>query len=333
MLPIALDAMGGDHAPQEIVQGAVAAVQEAGLNVLLVGRQEEMEACLSSPLPPRLTLVHAPDVIGFDESPTQAVQQKPLSSISVGLRLVAEGNASAFVSAGATGAVLSGAFLQLGTLEGIERPALSVYYSIPGGGPCLLLDVGANADCRPSFLLQFARLGCRYMERVQGIQRPTVGLLSNGTEEGKGSRLVKESYALLQQSELNFVGNAEGTDLYTGHVQVMVTDGFTGNVLLKATEGLAETLLGQLAQVVKNGLKYPEAKSFMATTLEAFKQRMDYSEYGGAVLLGVRGNVVVAHGRSRARAVGNALRLAQQMVVQGMPQTLIGGDHGQADSG
>jgi len=323
MLSIALDAMGGDHAPDEIVKGAVEASARYGIEVVLVGDPEAIERHLPRSRP-RPSVVPASQTIGFEESPAKAVLNKPDSSIMVGLRLVKEGKAAAFVSAGSTGAVVCAALFLLGTIEGIERPALCLIYSTPSG-PSLLLDIGANADCRPEFLLQFAYLGSLYMKNVLGIPNPTVGILSNGEEAGKGNRLVRESYKLLKSSPLNFLGNVEGKDLFRGTARVVVTDGFTGNVVLKANEGFGEALFEQFAGQLKDGLKYRWAAFLLAPLLRAFKRRVDYSEYGGAPLLGVRGNVVVAHGRSRAPAIGNALRLACRMVEQGLPQALEGG--------
>lgn len=320
MLPIALDAMGGDHAPDEIVRGGVEACNRDGLKVILVGNPTAINRCLHCQHP-GLSIVPASQTIGFEESPTKAVMSKPDSSIMVGLRLVKEGKASAFVSAGSTGAIVCAAFFVLGTIEGVERPALSLIYHTPSG-PSLLLDVGANADCRPEFLLQFAYLGSLYMKNVLGIAEPSIGLLNNGEEPGKGNKLVRESYKLLQSSSLNFIGNVEGKDLFKGLARVVVTDGFTGNVVLKASEGFGEALFEQFVRQLKDGLKYRWAGFLLAPLLRSFKRRVDYSEHGGAPLLGVKGNVIVAHGRSRAQAIRNALKLASRMVEQGLPQAL-----------
>ncbi|MFQ5825872.1 MAG: phosphate acyltransferase PlsX [Dehalococcoidia bacterium] len=318
---IALDAMGGDHAPQEVIKGALVAAQHPDVEIVLVGREPLIQSQLSGfrHRNSSLSIVDAREVVDPHDSPLQAVRSKPDSSIAVGMDLVKGGEVSAFVSAGSTGAVAAAAYLSLGLMEGVERMALGLVY--PGAsGTTLLLDVGANADCRPNFLVQFAYMGSTYMERVWAIPRPRVALLSIGEEETKGNRLVQQTHRLLKASSLNFVGNVEGNDLSRGVADVIVTDGFTGNVVLKASEGFGEAL----AQAFARGLgSKPHLKIASFFLRRALARRLDYSETGGALLLGVNGNVIVAHGRSQAKAIANAIRLARQMVEQGMPQSLM----------
>ncbi|MDY6917150.1 MAG: phosphate acyltransferase PlsX [Chloroflexota bacterium] len=317
---IALDAMGGDHAPREVVRGAVDAVRERGAKVILVGRNGVVESELRS-FNVNLPVVDASEVVGFDETPTKAVRSKHDSSIVVGMNLLKNGEASAFVSAGNSGAVVTAALLTLGGVAGIDRPALSFLFP-PPWPQVLFLDVGANVDCRPRQLLQFARMGSVYMERLFGIERPRIGLLANGEEDSKGNRLVREGHRLLAESGLNFVGNVEGRDIVTGVVDVVVTDGFTGNVVLKANEGISEFMLLSLRQKLASRLYFKIAAFFLEPALRSFTRKLEYSEYGGAPLIGVNGNVIVAHGRSEATAIKNAIFIAQQSVERGVVQAI-----------
>ena len=318
---IALDAMGGDHAPGEVVKGALEAAGEDGMELLLVGAQEAITPCLAGRRN-GLTIIPASQVIDPRQPPVQAVQAQPDSSMMVGMRLVKEGKAQAFVSAGPTGALLASALMVLGRLPGVDRPALGLLYNTPSG-PTLFLDVGANPDCRPLFLLHFAQMGHEYMQRVWGVKGPRIGLLSNGEEEGKGNRLVREAYPLLQGSGLNFVGNVEGKDLFSGLAQVVVTDGFTGNVLLKGTEGFGEAIYRELGRTLRGRLLFRPLGLLLRPVLRDLKRKIDYNEYGAAPLLGVRGYVFAAHGRSRARAIMNALLLARRTVGQGQLESLL----------
>lgn len=317
---IALDAMGGDHAPRETVKGAVAASRAHGVDVVLVGQEEVLEAELKH-CRYRLPIVHANEVVGCDDSPTRAVRAKPDSSIVVGVNLVKSGEVNAFVSAGSTGAVAAAALFGLGCIEGIERPAIGFLFSTPLF-VVLFLDVGANADCKAAQLLQFARLGSAYMERLRRIERPKVGLLSIGEEEMKGNRLVREVHSLLKGSGLNFVGNIEGEDMYNGSVDVVVTDGFTGNVALKASEGFGEFTIRLLEHRLKSGLYNRIASIFLGPAVRGFARRLEYSEYGGAPLLGVNGNVMIAHGRSEANAIKNAILIAKEAEEQGVVEAM-----------
>lgn len=317
-MTIALDAMGGDYAPLEVVKGAVAAAREYGVEIALVGKRSALEAELVKYNPRSgLTIVDAAEVIGMSDPPAIAIRQKKDSSLMVAMNLVKRGEASAFVSAGNSGAVMAAALLVLGREEGIERPAISVAFQAPSG-PVLFLDVGANPDCKPSFLVQFAHMGSAYMQRAFNIAHPRVGLLSNGEEETKGNQLVREAHHLLKQSNLNFVGNVEGKDVSKGVADVVVTDGFTGNVITKVTEGVGEMLADLLKQALMSRLHLKVVAFLLKAPIRSVVERVvDYTEYGGAILLGVRGDVIIAHGRSDARAIKSSIRLAKQTVDQG----------------
>lgn len=320
---IGLDAMGGDKAPFEIIRGGVDAAREYGLGVTFVGKQDVI---LPQLMPAEiqeldLRIVNAPETIEMQESPISALRDKPNSSIVVGTQLVHRGLAAAFVSAGNSGAVMAAALHILGTIKGIERPAIATVFPTLSG-KALLLDVGANADCRPTFLVQFAEMGSIYMERVYGVSRPRVALLSNGEEEGKGSRLVLEAYRLLRKTNLNFVGNVEGKDILAGGVNVVVTDGFTGNVVLKVAEALIATLFDSLKQALMAGSPLGLAGLLAAPALQTVAKSWESSEFGGAPLLGVKGNIIMAHGRSNAKAIKNAILMARETVNQGMPAAL-----------
>jgi len=314
---IALDAMGGDHAPGEAVKGAVEGARENGVEVVLVGPTAVVRAELDkyAPIGPHLTVVEAPEMVRMDEAPAMAVRQKKNSSLAVGMKLLKTGEASAFISAGNSGAVMAAALLILGLQEGVERPALATVFPT-SGGPALFLDVGANTDCKPPFLLQFARMGNTYMQKVFSIASPRIGLVSNGEEETKGNQLVRETHVLLKASGLNFVGNVEGKDLARGVADVVVTDGFTGNVMIKVTEGVHEMLRAVLEQEAARGPHMALAISLFRPLLQTVAKRLDYTQYGGAPLLGVKGNVIIGHGRSDARAFKSALRMAKRMVEQ-----------------
>jgi glycerol-3-phosphate acyltransferase PlsX len=322
---IALDAMGGDYAPTETVKGALLAVRETDVEVALVGFPDALEAELArqghSGSATSVRVVPASEVVGMHEPPAQAVRQKRHSSISEALRLVKEGEASAVVSAGNTGAVVASALLVLGRLGGIKRPALGAYFPTGRYG-VLALDVGANADCKPSYLVQFAHMGSIYMERVYGAKRPRVGLLSIGEEEGKGNALTREVYDRLQHSPLNFVGNVEGKEIMNGEVEVVVSDGFTGNVAVKMGEGMAEFMFRELRKAVSERLRYRLGALLMLDALRGMRRRLDYAEYGGVPLLGVNGVVIICHGRSHAQAIKNAIRTAKEASTSGMLEAM-----------
>lgn len=316
---IVLDAMGGDQAPGEIVAGALMAAGGLGVELILVGReaaiQEELRGTGDVP---RLRIVDARDVIEMDEHATDAVRGKPDASINVGLALVKAGEADAFVTAGNTGAAMAASLLTLGRVRGIGRPALATVFPSQTGGQTVFLDVGANADCRPIHLVQFAHMGAAYMERMFGITRPRVALLSIGEEETKGNQLVIEVHEALRHSRLNFVGNIEGKDLSRGHADVVVMDGFTGNVVIKTVEGIADLIFNEVRNAVELTPWNRAAGLILYSELRKTKRRLDYAEYGGAHLLGVDGISVIAHGRSNARAVFNAVRAARDGVQNGV---------------
>ncbi|MCK4242531.1 MAG: phosphate acyltransferase PlsX [Dehalococcoidia bacterium] len=320
---IAVDAMGGERAPQEVVRGAVMACRDRCGEIVLVGKESILRSELAHyhPEDSQLSIVDANEVVELHEHPAQAVRQKRDSSIVVGMNLLKRGDVSAFVSAGNSGAVMAAALLTLGNIKGIERPALGFLFSGPEH-PVLLLDVGANADCKPGFLVQFAQMGSVYMERVYAMERPRIGLLSNGEEENKGNQLVRESHKLLKNTSLNFIGNVEGNDVVTGKADVVVTDGFTGNVLIKEGEGLGELVLHSLRRTLARRPHLRIAAFFWGSALRNTIKRLDYSEHGGAPLLGVNGNVIIAHGRSDAKAIQNAIFTAKQVVEQGVLEAL-----------
>jgi len=316
---IAVDANGGEYAPREIVKGAIKAAQEYEVDIALVGRKPILHVLASHySKKPGVTIVDASQVIELHEPPIKAIRSKKDSSIVVGINLVRDGTASAFVSAGNTGAIVCAALFNLGKTDGTERPALGSIINITPSAPALLIDAGANADCRPSYLLQFAQLGSIYAKRVLDIDSPRVGLLSTGEEETKGNRLIQESYKLLQKANLNFIGNVEGQDLSKRKADVIVTDGFTGNIVIKTIEGLSDTFLSSMRQV---GQTFSSAL-LRDIGLGSLARRIDYQEYGGACLLGVNGNVIIAHGRSQAKAIKNAIGLAKRTADQGIWQII-----------
>jgi glycerol-3-phosphate acyltransferase PlsX len=322
---IAVDAAGGDYAPQEVVKGAAAAAKEYGVHVALVGKAALLEKLLRRyRVKSNLTIVEATEVIDCNEPPIQAVRSKPDSSIVVGIKLVRDGLASAFVSAGNTGAVVGAAFLNLERIEGVQRPALCGVIPVDSDNPALLIDVGANVDCRPEFLVQFARLAAIFARGVLGIDSPRVSLL-NGSEAGiESNPLAKESSQLLENADLNFVGYVSGQEILMGKADVIVTDGFTGNVVLKTVEGLADTIQNLLpvdkAFEIARDLEGTALVHY--TKMASMVERLDYQEYGGACLLGINGNIIVAHGRSRAKAIKNAINLAYKASEAGVVQSI-----------
>ena len=318
---IAIDAAGGDYAPHEIVKGARKAAQEYEVDIALVGRKSILHVLASRYLrKTAITIIDASQVIELHEPPMKAIRSKPDSSIVVGVNLVRDGTASAFVSAGNTGAVICTALLNLGKIEGIARPALGSFLNITPSAPVLLIDAGVNVDCRPSHLVQFAQLGTTYVKHILGISSPRVGLLNNGEEETKGNRLIKESHKLLKKANLNFIGNIEGQDISKGTVDIIVTDGFTGNIVLKTIEGISDnwlSSLSQVRQVFSKAYHLPARALHRDIGMDSWSKRVDYREYGGACLLGVNGNIIIAHGRSQSRAIKNAIGLAKQTVERG----------------
>ena len=304
--------MGGDHAPSAVVDGAVSAARHFALHIALVGSTPALHAALAAhPDWHRLGLeiVDAPDVVGMADSPVAALRRKPRSSIRVAADLVAKGEAAALVSAGHTGATVMAAYSAFGMIPGVDRPAVAT--TIPTRErPAVLLDSGANVECRPQHLLQFAVMGSIYARVALGVDRPRVGLLSIGEEETKGNDLTRDAHRLLKASPVNFIGNVEGREIYSGVADVIVCDGFTGNIVLKTAEGLVETVETLLGDELQGTFSSQVGYLLSRRAFRRFRRRVDYSEYGGAPLLGVAGLAIVAHGRSSPKAIRNAIAVA-----------------------
>lgn len=315
-ITIALDCTGGDDGEAPNVAGAVQAARDFGITVALVGKADKIRAELKKHDLTGLSLsvIEAADEVTMDEHPAQAVRRKPNASINVALRAVKDGTAVAAVSAGNSGATMVAALLHLGRIAGVERPAIGAI--LPSlGGDVLLIDTGANTEVRPSHLVQFAQMGSVYMQKVRGVARPRVGLLSNGEEETKGTQIVQEAHALLREMpDLHFTGNVEGRDVAKGVCDVCVTDGFTGNVLLKTAEGTASFMSTVLRQELTKTLPRKLAAAVLRPAFRALRDTLDPAREGGALLFGVNGVAVIAHGHSDARAVRNAIRVAKECV-------------------
>lgn len=315
---IAVDAMGGDFAPRVVVAGALSAFHEYGIPVTLVGRRAEILVEIEAlrGVPAEIEIVDAPEVVGMDEGALTPIRKKKRASIRVAAEMVRDGRAAGLVSAGHTGAAMATAKLVLGCLPEVERPALATVLPNPRG-VSVLLDAGANIECRPEQLAQFAVMGHVYAKAILGIERPRIGLMSIGEEEIKGNELTREAYQILKESGLNFHGNVEGGHLFSGDADVIVTDGFTGNVALKASESAAEALGVMMTQELKRTLISRLGALVAAPALARFRRRVDYSEYGGAPFLGLNAVVVVCHGRSSQKAIKNAIRVANDFVRRG----------------
>jgi glycerol-3-phosphate acyltransferase PlsX len=314
---IVVDAMGGDHAPGVVIEGAVQAARDLNLEIILVGQRSTVQAELDkhNTAGLALTLHQATQVVEMHEHPAAAVKAKKDSSIVVGMELIKRREADALYTAGHSGGALAAALFRLGRIRGIQRPAIStIFPSQTPQGYCFLLDIGANVECRPEYLLQFAIMGSAYAERVLGVANPRVAIVSNGEEEGKGNQLVKETTPLLKESALNFIGNAEGKDILLGLTDVAVTDGFTGNVILKTAEGVAKFLLDLLKEEITSSSVSKVGAMLARPAFDQVKRRLDYREYGGAPLLGIDGVVIIGHGRSDAKAIGSGIRLTAQTV-------------------
>ena len=316
MLTIAVDAMGGDHAPKSEVEGAIRAARTLGVKVILVGQQDVIQRELAAHSDARglpIEIVHAKEVITMTDS-VDAIRTKRDSSVHVAARLVRKGVAEGFVSAGNTGAVMATAKMVNGKVEGVDRPALAgVLPTIAGvDKPVVVIDVGANVNCTPGMLAQFAVMGEIYSRIILRQAKPRVGILSIGEEDHKGNELTKSAMRLLKNLNLNFIGNVEGRDIYTGHVDVIVCDGFVGNVALKVSEGLVEMVKHLLQESLEATITRKIGYVLSKTAFSDFKKRVDYSEYGGAPLLGVRGVCIICHGRSNANAIRNAIRVAAE---------------------
>ncbi len=314
MYQVAVDAMGGDFAPQAVVHGVIEALNAwKDLHVFLVGVPEQIRPHLPRKMPSNLSLVPASQIIGMNDPPIEALRTKTDSSIRRAFELLRQGQVQAVVSAGNSGAVLAHALFLLGRLSGVSRPAIAtVLPTIKHHA--VLIDSGANVDCKPQHLVQFATMGAVFSEQVLGFKHPRVGLLSIGEEGGKGNTLVKRTHKLLSEGPLNYVGNIEGRDIYKGEVEVIVCDGFVGNVCLKLSEGLAEALMSMLAQEVLSQRLAKLGFMLAQRALRKFKQRIDWRERGGAPLLGIEGVVIISHGRSDARAIKNALGTAKEFI-------------------
>ncbi|HYK84739.1 MAG TPA: phosphate acyltransferase PlsX, partial [Ktedonobacteraceae bacterium] len=328
---VSLDAMGGDNAPGEIVLGAVQAAREYGIGVYLVGDESAIRAELAKHNTTGLDLpiVHTTEIIPMDEhNPAKAVRQKKDSSMVRAVELVKDGSAVGAVSAGNSGAMMAASLFVLKRLKGVERPALGGVLPTKDG-VCMVIDMGANTDCKPEYLQQFALMGSIYMERILHLSSPRVGLLANGEEEGKGNQQVQEAHQMLKANAktmgVNFIGNVEGRDIFAGTVDVVVCDGFVGNVVLKLSEGLSETLLGLIRAEMTRSLPNKLAAAVLRNDLRNMGKRLDYAEYGGLPLLGVNGSAIISHGRSKAKAIKNALRVARQTAETGVANAIAEG--------
>jgi phosphate acyltransferase len=325
---IALDAMGSDRAPKPEIEGALHAARQYGVRVLLVGPEPRLRPELDrhhsvSRLP--IEIVHASEYITMEDK-VEAIRAKRDSSMRVGLRLVREGRAAGFVTAGNTGAAMATAKIVLGAVPGVDRPALAAVFPTAPGTAAMLLDVGANVDCKPHNLEQFAVMGDVYFRamfgRRPGTAGPRVGLLSIGEEETKGNELTREAFQLLKQLPLNFVGNVEGRDLYNGHVDVIVADGFVGNVALKISEGVANLVRTALKESLKATITRQVGALLSRSAFTDFKKRLDHTEYGGAPLLGVKGVCIITHGSSNANAIKNAVRIAAEFAQSSINESI-----------
>lgn len=316
---IMIDGMGGDHAPEEIVKGAVQAAKEISGTVSIIGREERINECLQALNwnGDNIEVVNATEVISNNESPAMAVRKKKDSSISKGMRMLKEGEVDAFISGGSTGALLSAGLLILGRIRGIKRPAIAAFFPKIGmNDTSLILDCGANAESRPEYLLQYGIMGSIFVEKVKGIENPEVMLLNVGAEEEKGDPLHKESFELLRNADINFKGNCEGRDVPFGCCDVVVTDGFSGNVFLKSSEGVALAVMKRIKQKMTEGLVAKAGALLSYNKLKEIKKEFDYSEEGGAPILGLKDPVLKIHGSSKANAVYNAILKAVPYVEQ-----------------
>jgi phosphate acyltransferase len=312
---IILDAMGSDHYPEPEIQAAIEAGRLFGDEVLLVGQAEKLEPRLRelSPDRPAVRILHAPDVLEMTDKPAANARRKGGNSMAVGLELIKNGEADAFVTAGNTGGAMATGLFTLGRLRGVKRPALTGLFPVRNGR-CVVLDIGANVDVKPEYLLQFAVMGAVYAQKVLNIDNPRVGLLSNGEEPGKGNQLVKEAFPLLRESGLNFIGNVEGKELFGGQADVVVTDGFTGNILLKSSEAVAKLITEMLREELMSSSRTKIGAMLAKPAFAEIKKMLDPGEVGAAPLLGIDGLIFIGHGRSDARALVNAIRVARLAV-------------------
>jgi glycerol-3-phosphate acyltransferase PlsX len=320
---IVLDAMGSDQHPDPEIQAAVEAAQKFGDQIILVGKRELIAPKLDTMggFDDSLRLIHAPEVLEMTDKPARNARKKSQNSMAVGIDLLKSGKADAFVTAGNTGGAMATGLFRLGRIRGVKRPALTALFPVRNGR-CVVLDIGANADCKPEYLLQFAIMGSVYAEKVLRIQKPRIGLLSNGEEPGKGNQLVKDSYPLLENSGLNFIGNVEGKELFDGQADVVVMDGFTGNILLKSSEAVAKLLTDLLKEELMSGPRTTLGALLARPAFESIRKIMDPAEVGAAPLLGVDGLIFVGHGRSDARALINGIRVAREAVQANLLQAI-----------
>lgn len=312
---IALDAMGGELGPEEMVTGAIQAVEESDLAVALIGDQAILNSVIQklSLSSSRLEVIHASETISMDESPFEAIRKKKDSSITIAFEQVKNGKVDAVVSAGNSGATMASAIRSLGRLESISRPGIaSIFPTLKK--PLVMMDVGANVDCRPQHLYQFGVMGAAFSNNLFQINKPSIGLLSIGEEGGKGNVLVKSAHELFRKSTLNFIGNVEGRDIFQGDVDVIVCDGFVGNVCLKVSEGLAEAIISMLRTEISESFMAKMGYLLAQKAFNNFRKKVDYAEYGGAPLLGVNGTGIICHGRSNAKAIKNAIKVAAEMI-------------------
>lgn len=323
-MKIIVDAMGGDYAPDVVIEGAVAAVKDFRIEVVLVGDEPRIKYLLKKARydGKEISVYHAPEVIEMSESAAASVRKKRNSSIVVGLGLIRDGRGDTFFSAGNTGAVVCAATLNLGLLPGIERPGIAII--APSlKGISLIIDVGANIDPKPRQLLQYGIMADAYLRYILNNPNPTVGLLNIGEEESKGTEFVKETYELFEKSNLNFIGNVEGKDIFYGKSDIIICDGFVGNVALKVSESLAEAMQEFLKRHLRSNFLGILGMVLLKTSFLGFKKQMDYSEYGGAPLLGINGVVIIGHGRSDAKAIKNAIRVAKEEVERKFNEKII----------
>lgn len=327
-MKIAVDAFGGDFAPEQIVEGSLEAASEYGIEILLVGKEDILTGLIEGKSgQERISIIDAKEIIGMDESPVDAVRKKKDSSLVKAAALVKSGEAVGMISAGSTGAAMAASLFGMGRIKGVERPAITSLMPTRTG-VCLIADVGANVDCRPSQLVQFGQMGAIYAERVLGRKNPTVGLLNIGEEPSKGNEAAQKAYQDLKSSGLNFLGNIEGRDIPKGHVDVVVCDGFVGNIVLKFAEGLGSALFGMMKEEFTKTTTAKLGALLLKPGLRQMKKRMDYTEYGGAPLLGVNGISIIAHGSSNAKAIRNAIRVAaeaaENRVVESITEVMAG---------
>jgi phosphate acyltransferase len=318
---LAVDAMGGDNAPKEIVLGAMKAIEKYNdIHIVLIGDESKIREHLTNE--ERIEIHHTEEVILGSDEPVRAVRRKKTASMVLAAQLVADGKADACISAGNTGALMAAGLFVVGRIEGIERPALAPTLPTIGGEGFLLLDVGANADAKPEHLVQYAIMGSIYSEKARGITNPRVGLLNIGTEEKKGNELVRNTYELLKDADINFIGNVESRDLLDGVADVVVADGFTGNMVLKTIEGTAMSVFKMLKSALTSSFKSKMAAAVLKPDLAVLKNKMDYTEYGGAGLFGLKAPVIKAHGSSDENAVFNSIRQAREMVEKDVSGTI-----------